>query len=71
MSEQTTTPVPTPPEKKSVWQKTKDWAGRNPVIAGASVGFAAGTVVPGLGNVVGAVGGAIVGAIHGGTEEKK
>jgi uncharacterized membrane protein YeaQ/YmgE (transglycosylase-associated protein family) len=37
------------------------WYQRHKVIAGALAGFAAGTVVPGLGNAVGAIVGAFVG----------
>ena len=45
----------------SLWEKTKKWADNNRVVAGALGGFAAGTVVPGVGNVVGAIVGAGVG----------
>ena len=37
------------------------WYNRNKALAGAAVGFAAGSVVPGLGNMVGAIVGAFVG----------
>lgn len=57
--------------KPSVWERTKAWAKRNPTIAGAATGFAAGSVVPGVGNVVGAIGGAFVGHIAGKDYEKK
>ena len=57
-------------EKKTWWQKTKDWAKNNPTLAGAAVGFGAGSVVPGVGNVVGAIGGAVVGHLHGKDKER-
>jgi hypothetical protein len=51
-------------EKKTLWDKTKTWAKENPVLTGAAAGFAAGTAIPGLGNVVGAVGGGVIGYLH-------
>ena len=44
-----------------LYDDVKGWAKRNPTIAGAVAGFGAGTVVPGLGNIVGAIGGGILG----------
>jgi len=49
-----TTPV-------GLWDRTKAWADKNRTISGALVGGAAGTVVPGLGTVIGAIVGAGVG----------
>jgi len=53
-------PSPTKPPT-SLWQRVKKAADENRTIAGAVGGFAAGTVVPGVGNVVGAIVGAGVG----------
>jgi len=39
----------------------KKWADKNRVISGALTGLAAGTIVPGVGNVVGALAGAGIG----------
>ena len=44
-----------------LWERTKAWADENRTIAGALVGGAAGTIVPGLGTVIGAVVGAGIG----------
>jgi len=44
-----------------LWERTKAWADKNRTISGALVGGAAGTIVPGLGTVIGAVVGAGVG----------
>jgi hypothetical protein len=49
------------PTEKGWWEKTKDWAKRNPTLTGAAAGFGAGTVIPGVGNVIGAIGGAVIG----------
>ena len=38
-----------------LWERTKAWANKNRTISGALVGGAAGTIVPGLGTVVGAI----------------
>lgn len=48
-------------EVPGLWAKTKAWANKNRTISGALAGFAAGTVVPGVGNVLGAIVGAGVG----------
>ena len=64
MNENTETKTPTAgPDTKplTAWQKVKKAADENRTIAGAVGGFAAGTVVPGVGNVVGAIVGAGVG----------
>ena len=47
-------------ETKAVgmWDRTKAWANKNRTISGALVGGAAGTIVPGLGTVIGAIVGA-------------
>lgn len=50
-------------KEKGLWDKTKAWADNNRVIAGAMTGFAAGTIVPGVGNIAGALGGALVGYV--------
>ena len=52
-----------------VWENTKAWANKNRTIAGALIGGAAGTVVPGAGTVIGAVVGAVVGFAS--TKEQK
>jgi hypothetical protein len=44
-----------------MWDRTKAWANKNRTISGALVGGAAGTIVPGLGTVIGAIVGAGVG----------
>ena len=50
-------------ETKAVgmWDRTKAWADKNRTISGALVGGAAGTIVPGLGTLIGAIVGAGVG----------
>ena len=53
----------------SVWARTKAWADKNRTISGALVGGAAGTIVPGLGTVIGAIVGAGVGFAS--SKEKK
>jgi hypothetical protein len=52
-----------------LWDRTKAWADKNRTISGALVGGAAGTIVPGLGTVIGAIVGAGVGFAS--TKEKK
>jgi len=52
-----------------LWARTKAWADKNRTISGALIGGAAGTVVPGLGTVIGAVVGAGVGFAS--SKEKK
>ena len=52
-----------------LWDRTKAWADKNRTISGALVGGAAGTVVPGLGTVIGAIVGAGVGFAS--SKEKK
>jgi hypothetical protein len=48
-------------EAVGLWDRTKAWADKNRTISGALVGGAAGTVVPGLGTVIGAIVGAGIG----------
>ena len=45
----------------ALWERTIAWADKNRTISGAIVGGAAGTIVPGLGTVIGAIVGAGVG----------
>jgi Glycine zipper len=52
-----------------LWERTKAWADKNRTISGALVGGAAGTIVPGLGTLVGAIVGAGVGFAS--SKEKK
>jgi hypothetical protein len=52
-----------------LWERTKAWADENRTIAGALVGGAAGTIVPGLGTAIGAILGAGVGFAS--SKEKK
>ncbi len=52
-----------------LWERTKAWADKNRTISGALVGGAAGTIVPGLGTVVGAIVGAGIGFAS--SKEKK
>jgi Glycine zipper len=49
--------------------RTKAWADKNRTISGALVGGAAGTIVPGLGTVIGAIVGAGIGFVS--SKEKK
>jgi outer membrane lipoprotein SlyB len=49
----------------TAWDKTKKWVKRNPTLSGALGGFAAGSIVPGVGNVVGALSGAVIGHMAG------
>ncbi len=51
--------------EKTTWETTKDWAQRNPTIAGAITGFGAGVVLPGFGSVAGLVAGGVVGFLVG------
>src|SRR5262249_59063740 len=43
------------------WERTKAWADKNRTISGALVGGAAGTILPGIGTVIGAILGAGIG----------
>ncbi|MFL6831656.1 MAG: glycine zipper domain-containing protein [Xanthobacteraceae bacterium] len=52
-----------------LWERTKAWADKNRTISGALVGGAAGTIVPGLGTVIGAIVGAGIGFAS--SKEKK
>lgn len=52
-----------------LWDRTKAWADKNRTISGALVGGAAGTVVPGLGTLIGAILGAGIGFAS--SKEKK
>ena len=56
-------------EAVGLWDRTKAWANKNRTISGALVGGAAGTVVPGLGTVIGAIVGAGIGFAS--SKEKK
>ncbi len=56
-------------EAVGLWDRTKAWADKNRTISGALVGGAAGTIVPGLGTVIGAVVGAGIGFAS--SKEKK
>lgn len=44
-----------------MWDKAKAWVDKNRVASGAIAGLTAGTVVPGIGNVLGAIVGAGIG----------
>lgn len=46
-----------------------DWAGS--IAAGAGIGAAAGSIVPGAGNIVGAIAGGIIGLINAATKERQ
>jgi hypothetical protein len=52
-----------------LWERTKAWADKNRTISGALVGGTAGTIVPGLGTVIGAIVGAGIGFAS--SKEKK
>jgi outer membrane lipoprotein SlyB len=52
-------------QEKTTWEKTKSWAKKNPTLTGAIAGGTAGSVVPGFGTFVGAIGGAVVGHLAG------
>jgi hypothetical protein len=54
-----------------MWDRTKAWADKNRTISGALVGGAAGTIVPGLGTMIGAIVGAGVGFASSKEKEKK
>jgi hypothetical protein len=43
------------------WERTKAWADENRTISGALVGGAAGTILPGIGTMIGAIVGAGIG----------
>jgi len=43
------------------WERTKAWADKNRTISGALVGGAAGTILPGIGTMIGAIVGAGIG----------
>jgi hypothetical protein len=58
-------------ETKGLWDRTKAWADKNRTISGALVGGAAGTIVPGLGTMIGAIVGAGVGFASSKEKEKK
>ena len=57
--------------EKTTWEKTKDWAKRNPTVAGAITGFGAGVVVPGLGSVAGLVTGGVIGFLVGQEQDRR
>ena len=44
-----------------LWEQAKAWADKNRTISGALLGGAAGTIVPGIGTVIGTIVGAGVG----------
>ena len=54
-----TKPAETKPA--DLWERTKAWADKNRTISGALLGGAAGTIVPGIGTVIGAIVGAGIG----------
>jgi len=56
---------------RTTWDKTKDWAKRNPTVAGAITGFGAGSVLPGLGSVAGLVAGGVVGFLVGQEQDRR
>jgi hypothetical protein len=56
-------------EAVGLWDRTKAWADKNRTISGAVVGGAAGTIVPGLGTLIGAIVGAGIGFAS--SKEKK
>ena len=56
-------------KQAGLWERTKAWVDKNRTISGALVGGAAGTIVPGLGTVIGAIVGAGVGFAS--SKEKK
>jgi hypothetical protein len=58
-------------ELVGVWERTKAWADKNRTISGALVGGAAGTIVPGIGTVIGAIVGAGVGFASSKEENKR
>src|SRR5215831_17121195 len=54
-----TKPAETKPA--DVWEQTKAWADKNRTISGALLGGAAGTIVPGIGTVIGTIVGGGIG----------
>ena len=52
-----------------LWERTKTWADQNRTISGALVGGAMGTIVPGVGSLIGSIVGAGVGFAS--SKEKK
>ena len=58
-------------EAVGMWDRTKAWADKNRTISGALVGGAAGTIVPGLGTLIGAIVGPGVGFASSKEKEKK
>ena len=67
-----TKPVETKPAETKpadLWERTKAWADKNRTISGALLGGAAGTIVPGIGTVIGAIVGAGIGFAS--SKEKK
>jgi len=57
--------------EKTTWEKTKDWAKRNPTVAGAITGLGAGAVLPGFGSVTGLVAGGVVGFLVGQEQDRR
>lgn len=57
--------------EKTTWDKMKDWAKRNPTVAGAIGGFGAGSVLPGLGSVAGVVAGGVIGFLVGQEQDRR
>ena len=57
--------------EETTWEKTKDWAKRNPTVAGAITGFGAGVVLPGLGSVAGLVAGGVIGFLVGQEQDRR
>jgi outer membrane lipoprotein SlyB len=66
-----TRPVGDEAKPVGMWEQTKAWANKNRTISGAVVGGAAGTIVPGLGTLIGAILGAGVGFASSKEREKK
>jgi len=60
---ETKPPKPNPAETKpaDLWERTTAWADKNRTISGALLGGAAGTIVPGIGTVIGTIVGAGIG----------
>jgi len=54
-----TKPAETKPA--DLWERTKAWADQNRTISGALLGGAAGTIVPGIGTVIGTIVGGGIG----------
>ena len=48
-------------EIPTLWAKTKVWVSNNRTVSGALAGLAAGSVIPGIGNIFGVIVGAGVG----------